>query len=265
MAAFGERVRKIREALGMTQERLAEILGISRPSVSQIENGKRRLSAEELLKMAKALGASADEILDLKRRPEVILSGKKRVERPRSGMRLSIPQKNLRKFQEVILYVLSKVGSKPNVGEAVIYKLLYFIDFDFYEKYEEQLMGATYIRNHYGPTPVEFQKVVDDMVGREELVKVRSKYFQYPQTKYLPRRKPDLSQLGANEKEVIDTVLSRLSDMNAAQIRDYSHNDIPWATAEDGEKIDYEAVFYRTPQYSVRVYDEGIQQDRETS
>jgi hypothetical protein len=47
--------------------------------------------------------------------------------------------------------------------------------------------------------------------------------------------------------------------MNAAQISDYSHNDVPWLTAEEGKIIEYEAVFYRTPVYSVREYSEGIQ------
>jgi len=31
---------------------------------------------------------------------------------------------------------------------TVLYKILYFIDFDYYEKYEEQLMGALYIKNN---------------------------------------------------------------------------------------------------------------------
>ena len=34
---------------------------------------------------------------------------------------------------------------------TVLYKLLYFIDFDYYEKFEEQLVGATYIKNHLDP------------------------------------------------------------------------------------------------------------------
>jgi len=94
--------------------------------------------------------------------------------------RISVPQRNLDKFKEVLLYVLNKVGSKPNVGEAVLYKLLYFIEFDFYEKYEEQLIGATYIKNHYGPTPKEFIKIVGEMEGKD-LSKVKDEYFQYPQ------------------------------------------------------------------------------------
>jgi uncharacterized phage-associated protein len=53
---------------------------------------------------------------------------------------------------------------------------------------------------------------------------------------------------------MIDSVLDRLSDMNAAEISDYSHRDVPWLTTKQGEIIDYESVFYRTKPYSVRTY-----------
>jgi hypothetical protein len=42
--------------------------------------------------------------------------------------------------------------------------------------------------------------------------------------------------------------------MNAKEISDYSHNDVPWLTTEDGQPIEYESVFYRTRPYSVREY-----------
>ena len=86
----------------------------------------------------------------------------------------------------------------------------------------------------------------------KDLVTVQGRHFQYPQTKYLPLREPDLSILNARELEVIDDVLNKLSDMNASQITEYSHKDVPWLTAEDMEPINYESVFYRTIPYSVR-------------
>ena len=73
---------------------------------------------------------------------------------------------DVKKFKEVLLYILNKVGAKPNIGETALYKLLYFIDFDFYEKYETQLTGAKYIKNYYGPTPIEFEKIVEGMEKR---------------------------------------------------------------------------------------------------
>jgi uncharacterized phage-associated protein len=147
------------------------------------------------------------------------------------------------------------------VGETVIYKLLYFIDFDFYEKYEEQLIGATYIKNNYGPTPKEFKKIVDNMIDKKEIIKVQNEYFEYPQTKYLPLVGPDLSILKAHEIQLIDRVLGNLSDMNAQQISEYSHNDVPWLTTDKGKVINYETVFYRTSPYSVRNYQEESEED----
>jgi addiction module HigA family antidote len=261
MVKIGERIKELREQLRINQQRLSEMLKVSRPTISQIENGERKISADELIKLSEIFNLSVESLLNLQKEPEVIL----REERKRKGLkpqiRINVPQKNLDKFKEVFLYILNKVGSKPNIGETVIYKLLYFIDFNFYEKYEEQLIGATYIKNQYGPTPVEFKKITDKMIKDKEIMKVESSYFEYPQTKYLPLKKADLSKLKANEIEVIDDVLNRLSDMNAVQVSEYSHNDVPWLTTEDGEIIEYEAVFYRTPPYLTRNYGENISSD----
>jgi hypothetical protein len=153
---------------------------------------------------------------------------------------------------------LEKVGSKPNVGETVIHKLLYFIDFDYYEKFEENLMGATYIKNHHGPTSVELGSIIKDMQDKEELEAVKSKYFKYDQKKYLPLRRPNLEVLSAREIQHIDEVLARLSDKNAKEIENYSHGDIPWKAAEEGEPLSYESVFYREEKYSVRNYDDEL-------
>lgn len=250
---LGNRLKALRESKEFSQEKLAQLLGIKRSSLSQIENGERKISAEELGNLSKILDIPTDVILNLQQDIKVVLE--KNMEKhltAKPSLRINVPQKNFDKFKEVLLYILNKVGSKPNIGEAVIYKLLYFIDFNFYEKYEEQLIGATYIKNHYGPTPKEFIKVVEEMEGKKELRKIKDKYFQYPQTKYLPLKEPDLTKLKAHEIDIIDDVLNRISHMNAAQIRDYSHNDVPWLVTEDGRIIDYESVFYRTQQYSMR-------------
>ena len=254
---LGKKIKKIRDSLGLSQEIIANKLGISRVAISQIENGDRKISAEEILKLSKIFNMPSDVLLDLDKDIEVTIEKKNMSkQKEKREIRISVPQKNLVKFKEVLLYILSKIGSKPNVGESVLYKLLYFIDFNFYEKFEEQLIGATYIKNNYGPTPKEFLKIVKNMEREGDLFRIENKYFQYPQRKYLPLREPDLSTLKANEIKTIDEVLEKLSDMNANQISEYSHNDVPWITSDDGDIIDYESVFYRTADYSVRPYDE---------
>ena len=254
---IGHRIKELRDKNGLSQEHLAKALHINRVSLSQVENGERKLSAEELSGIASFFHVGTDALLNLDMDVQVELE--KMPKQEKREFRISVPQKKLDKFKEVLLYILNKVGSRPNVGETVLYKLLYFIDFDFYEKYEEQLIGATYLKLPHGPAPVEFAEIVKDMEANKELEKINSQFFQYPQKKYLPLREPDLQQLTAREVEYIDEVLAKLSHMKAVEISDYSHRDVPWMTTDDGEVIDYESVFYRTQPYSVRSYSEEVQ------
>jgi len=225
-----------RKKLGLSQEDLARRLGISRPTLFKIEKGERRLSGEEKQKLEKIFAdLDMGDVSD--------------------GMRINIPQQDIPKFKQVLLYVLQKVGAKPNVGMTVLYKLLYFIDFDYYEKYEKQLMGLSYIKNTHGPTPREFKKVVDDMKGTGEIVEVKSKYFAHDQKKFLPHKEADLSLLSGQELEMIDDVLSRYADKSAVQLSEMTHRDMPWKATEEGKDIDYELAFYRPDEFSVREYD----------
>ena len=252
---LGLRIKALREARGLSQEELADEVGLHRVALTQIENAQREVSAQELVALSEAFGVSADILLDLRKEVEVILKEKQAAKKTEpQEIRISVPQSKIDKFKEVLLYILNQVGSKPNVGETVIYKLLYFIDFDFYEKYEDQLIGATYIKNKFGPTPIEFAKIVTKMVEAGEITAVKALRSGFDQRKYLPNREPDLSKLKANEIKLIDEVIERLANMGARQISEYSHGDILWITTEEQQPIEYESVFYRTPQYSVRDY-----------
>ena len=63
---IGNRMATIRKKRGITQIQLARAIGISQKLVSSYEVGRITLSAEMLLRIAKALGTTADEILGLK-------------------------------------------------------------------------------------------------------------------------------------------------------------------------------------------------------
>jgi transcriptional regulator with XRE-family HTH domain len=63
MATVGSRIRQVREQLGRTQDALAAATGLSKGFISEVENDKRNLSAQNLLKIANALGASVEYLL----------------------------------------------------------------------------------------------------------------------------------------------------------------------------------------------------------
>lgn len=246
---------ELRKINKLSQAFMAQKIGVSRASYIEIEKGTKELTISQAQKISNVFNISLESLIYGKKTSEIkVFFNKEKEDVEKQEFRIDVPQKNLKKFKEVLLYILEKVGSKPNVGMTVLYKLLYFIDFDYYEKFEEQLVGATYIKNHFGPTPVEFKKIVENLESKGELETVKSKYFLHEQTKYLPRRQSDISVLSAQEIKHIDEVLSRLSDKSATELSDYSHLDIPWLGTEDGKIIKYESVFYRTPETSVRIY-----------
>ena len=174
-------IQQLRKKNNLTQEFLASKLGISRPTYLQIEQGKRDLTISEAKKLAAIFGIAVEDFLVGKLSKQKVVLGKENpLKKSKTAeIRIIMPRANVKKFKEVLLYILGKIGAKPNIGETALYKLLYFIDFDFYEKFEKQLTGARYIKNHYGPTPVEFKKIVEEMEKKGEIEKVRSKYFQY--------------------------------------------------------------------------------------
>jgi len=252
-----KKIKALRKENNFSQEYVARELGMSRPTYMQIEQGKREITITEAKKLARIFSISFEDFLAGKASKYKVIIEKKAISKS-SNTQIRVTKKNLEKFKQVLLYVLGKVGSKPNVGETVIHKLLYFIDFNYYEKFEENLMGATYIKNHHGPTSIELKKIIADMQKNGEIEAVKSQYFKYEQKKYLPIKRPNLDSFSAREIEHIDDVLARLSDQNAREIENYSHGDIPWKVAEDGKPLSYESVFYRDEHYSVRNYDDEL-------
>jgi len=53
------RLRLAREQAGLSQGQVARMLGLHRPSVSEIEAGRRKVSADELVALARIYGVSA--------------------------------------------------------------------------------------------------------------------------------------------------------------------------------------------------------------
>lgn len=168
------------------------------------------------------------------------------------GIRINKPKKDRKKLKQTILYILNRIGGRPNVGQTVIYKLLYFIDFDYYEKYEEQIIGATYKKNTFGPTPNEFLPIISQMKKNKEIEEISGNYCGKKQKRYVACIEPNLDVFSAREIKHIDEILDKYGDKSARVLSELSHRDVPWIVTKDKEIIDYETVFYRNPETSVR-------------
>lgn len=61
--ALGKRVKRLRKERRMSQEQLAELIDVSIPHMSNIENGKTKFSLQVLIDLANALQVSPDFLL----------------------------------------------------------------------------------------------------------------------------------------------------------------------------------------------------------
>jgi transcriptional regulator with XRE-family HTH domain len=255
---IGQRLTDLRKRRGFSQADLAKSVNISRPSIAQIELGNRSVNIIELQRFSIVLGFSLDDFasgdFDIDEVDEMVVKAP-------SEERISVPSINVEKFKNVLLYILEKCAGKPNVGETVLYKLLYFSDFNYYELYEEHLTGAKYRKLPFGPVPQKLDAILQQMIAHNQLQRVKTEYHGYAQIRYLPLEKADLKELRASEKDVIDRVIEQFSDWSATAISDYSHKDLPWLASKEGEDIDYELAFYREAPFSVRNYSDDIKTD----
>jgi len=257
---IGQRLLGLRKKKGLSQDDLAKSLGISRSSVAQIELGNRSIDILELQKLSEVLGFSIDDFMSRQFQVQEVLEESPAAIRKKEDIRISIPTLQVQKFKNVLLYLLERCAGKPNVGETVLYKLLYFVDFNYYEVYEEHLTGAQYRKLPFGPVPQKLDAIIKKMIEDGQLQRVKAEYHGFPQTRYLPLVKSDLTQLKASEKETIDRVIEQMSDWSASSISNYSHKDMPWVASKEGEFIDYELAFYREPPFSVRNYDNEMEE-----
>ncbi|HEX9514030.1 MAG TPA: type II toxin-antitoxin system antitoxin SocA domain-containing protein [Puia sp.] len=257
---IGQRISALRKRKGMSQENLAKKIKISRSSLVQIELGNRGVDILELQELAAVLEFSLDDFVS--KDFTVPKIGEEMVEtKPQPGeVRLSIPALKVDKFKNVLLYILERCAGKPNVGETVLYKLLYFADFNYYELYEEHLTGAQYRKLPFGPVPQKLDTIVNQMIEKSQIQRIKTDYHGYQQMRYIPLEKANLTLLKASEKEVLDKVIEQFSDWSASAISAYSHKDMPWLASKEGEDIDYELAFYREAPFSVRNYGNEIEE-----
>jgi uncharacterized phage-associated protein len=163
------------------------------------------------------------------------------------------------KFKQVLHYMSGRCGHLENVGKTVLFKILYFVDFDYYELNEDKLTGESYKKLDYGPAPIHFEEVIKELEEEGKIKQFTTMRGGHEQQKFISLEEPNIDLVSGKElKElkVIEDDINRYSRMSATQISALSHRDIPYKATKDGEIINYEKVFYRDPLFSVREYEE---------
>lgn len=224
--SLGKFLKKLRKDAGMSQQEVAQKLGMARATYASLEVDRREPDLGEIkaiadlyeISMMEIIAEEADNWPDFVSEPTVKYGSHKEPVQPASG---AGQQENSKKLREILLYISGEIGAKPNVGESVIEKLLYFIDSEYLKKHQQSITGLSYVHSRFGPTPAKsFVELVSQMESCGELEIVSTKHFNNTQKKYLPLRQPDLQELSAKEYLHINETLALLGDNTAEQLNE---------------------------------------------
>ena len=150
------------------------------------------------------------------------------------------------KYEQTILYLCSKLGGVVK-GKKKLAKLLYFADFDFFEKNNQSITGDTYKALPMGPFPTMLECVAKDMEKSGMLnVKMVEEFNGYNPTEiYSAKIEPDTSVFSVDEKKMLDRVIARYGQLNGKQLEDLTHAEAPYIGTEPSQIIAYELSSYR--------------------
>ena len=156
-----------------------------------------------------------------------------------------MPKISEKKYQGVILYLAHKLEGEIK-GKKKLAKLLYFVDFDFFEKFQKSLTGDVYKALPMGPFPVTMEKVIAGMANEKKIViKLEKERTDYNPTEiYRAKEKPEVI-FSKDEQEILDRVVLKYGHLTGKQLEDLTHAEAPYIGTALNQEIAYELAFYR--------------------
>ena len=158
------------------------------------------------------------------------------------------------KFKMTLHYIIYKCGFRNTVGRTVLHKLLYYSDFNYFQKYSQSITNESYRKMERGPVPIHFEDAIAELVDEN---KVRLGKRRLPcgkiMNRYFSLEKPSID-LKKEELEVINKVIKDLSHMNGKQIGEYSLADEPVKRTDSDELVEYDLVYSRTSKEKNKVF-----------
>lgn len=158
---------------------------------------------------------------------------------------------NQKKYENAVLYLCKKLGGEVR-GKKKLAKLLYFADFDFYEKYQKSITGDKYSALPMGPFPSSLDTMTTTMVKKKEIVVEQSEGPEgyNPTEVYRCLVEPDDGALDEEEKKMLDRIVTKYGNLNGKQLQELSHAEAPYVGTLLKHEIPYELAFYRGTDFS---------------
>jgi len=208
----------IRNTRGLTQEQVADVLGVSRVTYINVIKGRRDLTTGELEKIAAFFDIPVVELFDQPRNNE--------------------------KFKQMYFFILRRFVE--GVTKTKLAKLLYLADFSHFYDNLSPMSGVRYVRREYGPVADTFFELTEDMYDKG---KINIEPLDYALMIKPTSKDQVFDLLSDEEKNLIDKICNYWKDKRTSEIVNFTHEQKPWKMCRDGEYIPYSLIIQEDPDH----------------
>ena len=219
-------IKELRENRGMSQQEVADKLGMSRPSYILVEQGKKELSLSEAQKISNIFGISLKDM--------------------ETGI---VP--DYEKYKEMILSFLRSFNSNGDgkVPKTKLAKLVYLADFAWFYKKMESMSGMQYRRIQYGPVPDLYFRALDELEEEGRISRDNKNNDVILISENKGSQKQKLDKIKKEELELIKKISKKWQDKKTREIVSFTHGQLPYKLCLPDEIIPYELIIQEDPEY----------------
>src|SRR3989338_6049 len=134
------------------------------------------------------------------------------------GILCTMVKINQRKYKNAVLFFAKKIQN-GTLGKLKIMKLLYYLDFDFFEKYGRSITGDEYLRFENGPVPRMAEKILKEMAGKDIKITHREIGNGYKDQQHIEAlRDFDVDSFTKEELLMLEDVASKWEKFTGAEM-----------------------------------------------
>jgi len=219
-------IKSLRESRGMSQQEIADKLGMSRPSYISVEQGKKELTLSEAQKISNIFGISLKD-METRITPDY------------------------EKYKEMILSFLRffSANGDGKIPKTKLAKLIYLADFAWFYEKMESMSGMQYRRIQHGPVPDSYFRALDELEEDGRISRDNKKSDIILISENQGSKKEKLSLIKKEELELIKKITKKWQNKKTREIVSFTHGQLPYKLCSPDEIIPYELIIQEDPEY----------------
>lgn len=222
MDSYGKKIKDWREAKGITQDDMAKVLKVTRPTYNATETNKRDVTINELHIICKTLDLTLQQFLFSSTQPESYES-------------------KMSKFKQIILNCLV-FGCDPDnqmITKTKLSGLVYLCDFAWFYKRKTSMSGLSYRHTEQGPIVDAYYRMIDELYDDGAInIELRGRAIM------LSTNEPSAPTSTLSDKElgIIEHICKSWRQEPTQATLQFIKEQTPWKICSHGEMIPYDLI-----------------------